>query len=273
MTDHPIPDPMGSPDPERRRIELAIEVPGTVDEVWETIATGPGITSWYVPHTVEERAGGAATARFGPGPEMAIPGRVHVWEPPHRIVFGSDQLADGLAFEWLVEPKDEATCVVRLINSGFGNGMPWDDQYDDMYGGWTLFLRNLWLHRTHFPGQRATPALPVGGWNVPRDQAWRRLLTALGITEIPRAGEQLATAGDGVPPLAGTVIDVGASSLALVLDTPAPGTGLVACEGPGDGCSVSVWVYLYGPDAAAKAAEFDDLTRQWLADRGGPSAD
>ena len=63
---HPtIPEPVGSPDPERREIRLEIEVPGSVEEVWEAIATGPGISSWYVPHTVEERSGGAATASFG----------------------------------------------------------------------------------------------------------------------------------------------------------------------------------------------------------------
>ena len=151
---HPaIPEPVGSPDPERREIRLEIEVPGSPEEVWEAIATGPGITSWYVPHTVEERAGGAATASFGPGPEMQIPGRVAAWEPPHRIVFTGDTDGPGLAFEWLVEARDHGTCVVRLVNSGFGDGNPWDGQYDDMLGGWKLFLRNLWLHRTYFPGQ------------------------------------------------------------------------------------------------------------------------
>ena len=67
---------------DERSIELEIEVPGTPEEVWQAIATGPGISSWYVPHVVEEREGGAAMASFGPGPEMQIPGRVAAWEPP-----------------------------------------------------------------------------------------------------------------------------------------------------------------------------------------------
>lgn len=71
----------------QRSIELDIEVPGTPEEVWRAIATGPGISSWYVPHVVEEREGGAATASFGDGPEMQVPGRVVAWEPPRRIVF------------------------------------------------------------------------------------------------------------------------------------------------------------------------------------------
>ena len=33
------------------------EVPGTPDEVWQAIATGPGISSWFVPTKFEDRDG------------------------------------------------------------------------------------------------------------------------------------------------------------------------------------------------------------------------
>lgn len=39
MTDHPAPQT-------GRRIELDVEVPGTPEEVWHAIATGPSISSW-----------------------------------------------------------------------------------------------------------------------------------------------------------------------------------------------------------------------------------
>ena len=61
-----IPTPLVHPDPDRREIRMEMVLPGDPEEVWRAIATGPGISSWYVPHTVQERAGGAATARFGP---------------------------------------------------------------------------------------------------------------------------------------------------------------------------------------------------------------
>ena len=151
-----------------RSIELEIEVVGTPEEVWQAIATGPGISSWYVPHTVEEREGGAAVASFGPGPEMQIPGRVAAWEPPRRIVFDGGEGAGGLAFEWLVEARDGGTCVVRLVNTGFGSGDDWDGQYDGMSEGWQLFLLNLKLHLEHFRGQTATALLPTAMWAGPR---------------------------------------------------------------------------------------------------------
>ena len=41
-----------------RTIEHEIEVSGTPEQVWQAIATGQGITAWFVPTKVEERAGG-----------------------------------------------------------------------------------------------------------------------------------------------------------------------------------------------------------------------
>jgi uncharacterized protein YndB with AHSA1/START domain len=32
---------------DNRRLELEVEVPGTPEQVWEAIATGPGITAWF----------------------------------------------------------------------------------------------------------------------------------------------------------------------------------------------------------------------------------
>ena len=33
----------------RRSVTVEVEVPGTPEEVWQAIATGPGVSSWFVP--------------------------------------------------------------------------------------------------------------------------------------------------------------------------------------------------------------------------------
>ena len=55
----------------RRWVQVEVEVPGTPEEVWKAIATGPGISSWFVPTEFEERDGKpvAVTLNFGPGME------------------------------------------------------------------------------------------------------------------------------------------------------------------------------------------------------------
>lgn len=248
-----------------RSIELEIEVPGTPEEVWTAIATGPGISSWYVPHTVEERAGGPATARFGPGPEMEVPGRVAEWEPPKRIVFDGGEGVGGFAFEWLVEAKDGGTCVVRLVNSGFGTGEDWDAQYDAMTDGWGMFLLNLQLHLEHFRGQAASPSVPGAMWSCGRDEAWQALTGALGIPAAPAVGDRIEVSGEGAPALAGTVVATTPWRLSLLLDAPAAGTGFIAAEGMGDQIGVSVWSYLYGDDGAAAAGADEPRWQSWLA--------
>lgn len=248
-----------------RAIDLSIEVPGTPEEVWRAIATGPGISSWYVPHRVEERAGGAAVACFGPGPEMQVPGRVAAWEPPHRVVFDAGEDAGGLAFEWLVEARDGGSCLVRLVNTGFGDGGDWDDQYDAMQEGWQLFLLNLRLHLEHFRGQEATAAQPTGRWPVDPRTAWITLTGALGVPLTLAVGDRLdLDAGDGAR-LAGTVVDVAERRVALLLDEPAPGTGILVAEGHGPGCVLSVWAYLYGEDRETLAAELAAGWQRWLS--------
>ncbi len=247
-----------------RVIDLSVEVIGDASTVWRAVATGPGISSWYVPHTLEERAGGAATASFGPEPEMQITGRVAVWEPPRRVVFDGGEGVDGLSFEWTVEPHGNNTfCTVRLYNTGFGED---DPQYDAMTDGWKLFMANLQLHLEHFATQTATSALPMVMWPVTPDEGWEILTGGLGIDKMPAVGDRFDATAGGDTKLGGTVVDVGPRRIALLADTPAPGTAFLTSEDGGGFTMVSVWLYLYGPEAAATAEHADARWRAWLAD-------
>jgi len=260
---------------EQRSIELEIEVPGTPEQVWEAIATGPGITSWYVPHEVEPRAGGAAVASFGPGPEMQIHGRVAAWEPPRRIVFDKGDGEPGLAFEWLVEARDGGTCVVRLVNSGFGSGAEWDDQFDGLTQGWRAFMANLRLHLLHFAGRAAASAQPMAIWPPVSGDAWATLADALGFDSRVAVGERVVVSAPDAPALAGTVTDRLPAGVLVLLEGPASGTAMLMAEAHGPVLGVSVWTYRYGPDAARVAAEDEAGWGRWLRGRaaGADTAD
>ena len=51
----------------RRSISVEVEVPGTPEEVWDAIATGPGISKWFVPAQVEPHVGGKLVLNFALG--------------------------------------------------------------------------------------------------------------------------------------------------------------------------------------------------------------
>ena len=244
-----------------RVIDLSVEVPGTPEEVWRAIATGPGITSWFVPHEVEGREGGTVTLDFGPG-FGELTSTVAAWDPPQRVKFesGGDR---GLAHEWLVEARDGGSCVVRLVASGFGTGADWDAEYDGLSHGWRIFLHNLRLHLTHFAGQNGRAIIPTAMAPGPKDAAFATLCGALGVPDDLAAGDRLRAEGAGVPALSGTVESVAVTDATktyfLLLDDPAPGTAFLSAEGAGDIVAVSLYLYLYGERGASVKDEWRPL--------------
>jgi hypothetical protein len=57
----------------RRYVQAEVQVPGTPEEVWQAIATGPGISSWFVRTEVEKGSDGVPVkvrSHFGPGTSM-----------------------------------------------------------------------------------------------------------------------------------------------------------------------------------------------------------
>jgi uncharacterized protein YndB with AHSA1/START domain len=250
---------------ETRAIDLDIEVPGTPEQVWEAVASGPGITAWFVPARVDGRPDGTVELDFGPGVGVET-ARITAWEPPRRLVAEiAGQGRPAFAMEWLVEARDGGTCVVRLINSGFGSGADWDAEYDATEAGWRLFLDNLRLYLTHFPGQRCSSILVNGHADGPVDRAFADLAAALGLPAGAGKGERVAATAPGVPPLAGTVERAAPNMLTLLLERPARGIGFVASEPAGDGSAhASVYAYLFGEGAAEAAARDEPAWRAWM---------
>src|SRR5262245_22072231 len=136
----------------RRWVAVEVEVPGTPEQVWKAIATGAGISAWFVPSQVEERVGGLATANFGPGMEGAA--TITAWDPPRRFATDSQDLgpnAPTVASEWIVEARGGGTCVVRVVHSLFADAGDWDNEMEGWEFGWPAFFRILRLYLEHFP--------------------------------------------------------------------------------------------------------------------------
>lgn len=249
-------------DPKRRAIDLSVEVPGTPETVWEAIATGPGISSWFIPCTVDEREGGDVIMDFGPAGQA--PARVTVWDPPNRVVF--QDAGRPIAYEWLVEARDGGSCIVRLVNSGFGEGADWDAEFDGMTEGWKIFMRNLRLHLSHFAGQPVRTIVPMGVAEGPNHAAFATLCDALGVPDDLSPGDSFVAAGPGVPELRGRVHDADrkprVSTYHLLLDAPSPGTAFVAAEGDGDKVGVSIYLYLRGDAGMSVTDAWTPLFRE-----------
>lgn len=253
----------------RRSVEAQVEVPGAVDDVWRAIATGPGISAWFVPSEVEERQGGAAVSHFSPDGAMDAVGTITEWAPPHRFVVEGEEGPGTVASEWTVEAKDGGTCVVRVVHSWFADSDDWDDQFEGHSHGWVSFFRILRLYCAHFIGQSAALAPFAAQAAAPKEAAWRALLDPLGLFGAP-LGDKVATS-TGAPPLDGVVEWAGQPAapeeLLLRLAKPAPGAAHLFAMPMGDVTHLSIRLYLYGDQAESAAAAAEPVWRDWLAER------
>ena len=180
-----------------RELTRRIELDATPEQVWEAIATGPGISAWFVPHEVQEREGGAVSARFGGGFDAT--GEVRAWEPGRRFVYGAaepppDGAAD-YAYEFLVEGREHGSTVLRMATSGFLPGDDWAAEYDAMTKGTDLFFATLATYLRHFAGRTAVPVTVFGPMITDWTRARTTLTAALGLPADPRPGDRAHAAG------------------------------------------------------------------------------
>jgi uncharacterized protein YndB with AHSA1/START domain len=255
----------------RRSLEIAFEVPGTPEEVWRAIATGPGISSWFVPAEFEEQGGKpiALKLKFGPGMEPRSP--VTAWDPPRMFAAQGEGWAGAppVATEWRVEARAGGVCIVRVVHSLFASTDEWDNQLEGAKSGFSGFLRTLQVYLTHFRGQRSALTqfvAPVAGTEA---DAWETLTAALGLKGVSVA--QPWTAPAGVPPLSGVVeyITQDPYDALLRLDKPGPGVAALGTFSvPGGGPTmVAMNLYLYGEQAAGTLAGEAPLWQEWMQER------
>ncbi len=250
----------------RRSIAVEVEVPGTPEEVWKAIATGPGVSSWFVPTRSDEAAGGTIVSTFGPGMDSVA--KVTAWDPPRRFAAESEGLgpnAPPMATEWTVEARSGGTCVVRVVHSLFAATDDWDDQLTGMESGWPAFFRILRLYLSRFRGQPCSIVQLAALSSGPVAERWDTLTSAMGVRGA--AAGQPAAKNPDLPPLAGVV--EGASHEAhpwelVLLEEPAPGAMVLNACPMGEQVYLSVSFYLYGERAAAAAERDREAWNAWL---------
>jgi uncharacterized protein YndB with AHSA1/START domain len=250
----------------RRWVEVEVEVPGTPEEVWQAIATGPGVTSWFVP--TEVREDGKIVSHFGPGMDSVATRTAS--DPPRRFAGESGGLgpnAPPLATEWTIEARAGGTCIVRVVHSLFASTDDWDNQLKSTESGWPSFFRTLRLYLTHFPGKVGATMQFFG--MAPEPAAWNTLTASLGLAGA-HVGER-RQAPDSAPPLAGLIEMTGdgehADQLYLRLDAPTEGIAHLFAMPRGAQVMLIIQVYLYGDGAAAAVARDEPVWQAWMKER------
>ena len=255
----------------RRSVQVEVEVPGTPEEVWQAIATGPGISSWFVPAEFEERDGKPVAVKLKFGPGMEPRSTLTAWDPPRMFAAQGEGWGGSppIATEWSVEARGGGSCIVRVVHSLFASTDDWDNQLEGTKSGWSGFLRTLRIYLTHFRGQRSAIMqlmAPAAGTEA---EAWEALTAALGVKGLSVG--QRWTAPAGVPSLGGVAEYLTQSPYDALLRLDKPGPGVAALGAftfpGGDQSMVAMNFYLYGDQATGTVARETPLWQTWFQER------
>lgn len=252
----------------RRSVQIEVEVPGTPEEVWRAIATGPGISSWFVPTRSDEREGGEVVSNFGPG--MDCPATITKWDAPKRFVAEATMGPPGsptMATEWIVEVRAGGKCVVRVVHSLFASTDDWDNQLDGLEQGWPAYFHILRRYLESFRGMESAGMQFVSFAKDTESEAWKKLGGELGLLNMKQG--QTWHSPDGFPPLSGISMGQGmhANTILLQLNTPTPGTAYIGAFSCGGMVQVYLTIYLYGTNAKATTHRDEPLWQKWVDDR------
>lgn len=192
-------------DDEGHRVACTVPLPVAPNVVWDAVATGEGISSWYVPCALEPQVGGRIVQFADPGapdpttgPEAAAEammtatvGEISEYSPPAPDAPGRFSyvergwMGEGVPVpEWVtsceVDDDDEGGTLLRL-RSGFDSGGQLAEQaVASSLDGWAQALTVLAHRLTHRP---ADGVVTVDAATDPMDgsvpQLWDRVMDTL----------------------------------------------------------------------------------------------
>jgi uncharacterized protein YndB with AHSA1/START domain len=171
-----------------------LELAATPEQVWDAIATGPGVDSWFMGRSeIGTAEGGPADLTMLGGTEHAT---ITAYEPGSRFATRTEEAPDGrfMAFEYLIEGRGGGTTVLRLVQSGM-LGDDWETEFEAMKAGWPLYLATLRQYVTRFCGR--TPSVTTvfrpgaGG----AEAVWKLVTESLGVTPAVAEGEEVRLPG------------------------------------------------------------------------------
>ena len=195
-------------------VRKEIEIEATPEEVWEAIATGPGIDSWFMGSNAVEPGEGGVVRMTLPG--WTLEATITAWDPPSRLETRTAEDEDGrvMAFEYLIEGRGGGSTVVRFVHSGFLAGDGWEEEYEALREGDPAYVFKLAEYVKYFRGRTGKPVSAYGP-QVDRERAWTVFRETLGLTGEVHEGDPVRVTPEGLPPIDGVVDFVSPSFLGV----------------------------------------------------------
>ena len=181
--------------------ELRFNLPP--ETVWQAIATGPGLSSWFMGATEVDPGGGVVRTTMG---SYSQESRIGAYEPGRHFSFAGVESVDGrfFAMEFLIEAGAGGSTVLRIVSSGFLPDDDWEAEFEAMLAGGRMYRHTLVEYLTHFVGKQAiavTASTPFGDL----DRRWEAIAADLGATGTEAPGDRVVLTPTGLPAIEGVV--------------------------------------------------------------------
>jgi len=136
-----------------REVVKEVFINAPVEAVWQALTDARGLTQWFsVDAKVAPGVGGSVWVSWGEGAAGESP--ITGWEPNRHFQWTEHRGPVKVAVDFHLETRDGGT-VVRLVQSGFGDGPEWDDEFHMVEGGWSYFMAHLqWYLERHRGARR-----------------------------------------------------------------------------------------------------------------------
>ncbi|KQZ10983.1 hypothetical protein ASD23_02305 [Agromyces sp. Root1464] len=175
----------------------------SAETVWQAIATGPGLSSWFMGATEVDPREGVVRTTMG---NYAQESTIGAYEPARHFSFTGAESPDGrfFAMEFLIEARAAGSTVLRIVSSGFLPGDDWEDEFEAMLSGGRMYRHTLVEYLTHFagrPGIAITASAPFGDL----DRRWSAMKADLGVIGTESTGQAVTLTPSGLAPIPGTV--------------------------------------------------------------------
>jgi uncharacterized protein YndB with AHSA1/START domain len=173
------------------------------EAVWEAIATGPGLSSWFMGATEVDPGQGVVRTTMG---NYAQQSTIDAYEPGRHFSFRGAESVDGrfFAMEFRIEARSSGSTVLRVVSSGFLPDDDWEAEFEAMLAGGRMYRHTLVEYLTHFagrPGIAVTASASFGDL----DRRWDAMKADLGVTGAESTGDTVELTPSGLPPIQGTV--------------------------------------------------------------------
>lgn len=213
--------------------ETELEVPGTPEQVWQAMATGPGQAAWLFPVDLDPEPGGSMIIHrepFAPDAETTVTR----YEPPQAFAYLEPNVGppSPMATEILVEARSGGSCVVRVVCGFAEAGEEWEDLVQGVLEGWRMSLPVLSEYlREHAgqPGQSVDVITMIDPAPADRSTPATELFRRLGLApDALRPGAPFRTAA-GAPELSGMIVRAEPGYLLLRSEAPVSGLWALSC--------------------------------------------